>query len=424
MSSSPDSRRRVALRGRQPARWLARSTAACVLALVLGQAQGQPAETVRPEVGKPLLAAQDLVKAQRFKEALARLGEADAVGGKSAYESFMVERMRIAAASGAGDVATMARAYEAMSGLNRLTASDKAKMLESIAGGYYRARDYAAAVQWAQRYFREGGSSPTMRTLMIQSQYLGGDFAGAARELTAEVQGAERRGEVPAEERLKLLLSAASKINDSSAYVYALERLVTHHPRPEYWADLLGRLQRKPGFSDRLAIDVLRLALATGSMQSSDEYMELAQLALQAGLPSQASQVLDQGFAAQVLGTGAQAERHQRLRELARKRLEESERGAAEREREALAARDGNALVTYGLNLVYAGKAGRGARLIQQGINQGGLKRPADARLHLGIAQLAAGDAAKALETFRSVSGADGSAELARLWMLHARRKG
>jgi hypothetical protein len=42
--------------------------------------------------------------------------------------------------------------------------------------------------------------------------------------------------------------------------------------------------------------------------------------------------------------------------------------------------------------------------------------------LHLGFAQLLAGQKAKAIETLRTVKGTDGTAEIARLWMLYAQR--
>ena len=48
------------------------------------------------------------------------------------------------------------------------------------------------------------------------------------------------------------------------------------------------------------------------------------------------------------------------------------------------------------MKMVYAGQAAKGVQLMQQGIAKGGLKRPEDAKLHLGIGQLAAGDKAKA----------------------------
>lgn len=382
----------------------------------------QAQEAVRPEVGKPLQAAQELIKAGKYKDALAKVREADAVGGKNANEGFLVERMRIAAASGAGDNDTAAKAFEALAATGKVSAADKARMAESISGGYYRSKDYARAMQWGQRYFKEGGTSASMRTLLIQSQYLSGDFAGAARELTTEIQAAEKSGTPPAQDRLNLLLNAASQLKDPSATVFALERLVTYYPKKEYWVDLLSRMQRKPGFSDRLVLDTYRLSLATGSMSSTSDFMEMSQLALQAGHELEAKQVVDKGFASGVLGTGAEAERHKRLRDLVTKRIDEAKAARAAAESEANGAKDGNALVSLGFSTALGGDSAKGLQMMQQGIARGGLKRPEDAKLHLGVAQVLAGDA-KAQATLRGVGGTDGTADLARLWSLYARRK-
>ena len=406
---------------RAPSRTWVRLAVIASVAMLAAAAQAQ--EALRPEVGRPLQAAQELIKGQRYKEALAKVRDADAVGGKNANENFMIERMRIAAASGAGDVETAARSFEALSGSNRVPAADKIRMIESIAGGYYRNREYSKSMQWGQRYFREGGTSPSIRTLLIQSQYLSGDFSGAVKELTTEVQAAERSGTPPAEDRLKLLLNAALKMNDNNSYVYAMEKLVTYYPKKEYWVDLLSRLQRKPNFADRLSLDTYRLSLASGSMTAANDYMEMAQLALQADFAAESKQVLDKGFAAGVLGTGAQADRQKRLRDLVVKKLDEEKKTWAEDERQALAAKDGNALVNVGMNLVFNGQGAKGVKLMQEGIAKGGLKRAEDAKLHLGIAYLVAGDSAKAQAAFKTVSGNDGTSDLARLWALYGRRK-
>ena len=397
-------------------RWIALAAAAL---FALG-AQAQ--ETVRPDVGKPLQAAQELIKGGKYKEALAKVREADAIGGKNANESYMIERMRIAAASGAGEVDTAAKSFEALAASGKVAAADKARMAESIAGGYYRAKDYGKAMQWGQRYFKEGGTSGSIRTLLIQSQYLSGDYAGAARELTGEIQAAEKAGQTPAQDRLNLLLNAATQLKDQNATVFALERLVTHYPKKEYWVDLLSRMQRKPGFSDRLVLDTYRLSLATGSMTAAADYMEMGQLALQAGHEREAQQVVDKGFAANVLGQGPEAERHKRLRDLVARKIEEAKAARPVEEKEALAAKDGNGLVALGFSQAMGGDAAKGIALMQQGIGKGGLKRPEDAKLHLGIALVMAGDA-KAAATLRSVGGADGTTDLARLWSLYARRK-
>lgn len=399
-------------------RWIGKAALAAAAAVLVGGAQGQG---LRPEVGRPLQAAEAMIKSGKYREALAKVREAEAVGGKTAAENNTIERMRLAAASGAGDADTAARSFEALAG--SMSGADKLRTIESIAGTYYRGKEYAKAQQWYARYFREGGTNSANRTLMIQTQYLSGDFAGAARELTAEIQATEKAGGTPAEARLSLLLTAAQRLNDANVTAYAMERLVVHYPKKEYWADLLSRLQRKPNFSDRFALDVYRLSLATGVMNKASDYMEMAQLAVQAGFPAEGKQVVDKGYAAGVLGTGPEAERHKRLRDLIDKRTAEAKGTLAADEAEALKAKDGNALVNVGFNLVANGQAAKGLGLMQQGITKGGLKRPEDAKLHLGVAQTMAGDNAKAQATFRTVGGNDGSADLARLWALQARKR-
>ena len=405
-------------------RTIAHSASRClaVVALLLAPFAGAQ-DAVRPDVGKPLQAAQELIKAQKYKDALVKIRDADAVANKTANESLLIERMRIAAASGAGDVETAAKSFETLAASGKLAGPEKVRMVESIAGAYYRAKDYAKAMVWSQRYFKEGGTTPAIRTLLIQSQYLSGDFSGAAKELTTEIQAAEKAGTPPPQERLNLLLNAGTQMKDTNTTVYALERLVTYYPKKEYWVDLLSRMQRKPNFSDRLALDTYRLSLATGSMTAANDFMEMAQLAVQAGLPAEGKQVIDKGFATGVLGNGAEGERHKRLRDLVGKRLAEYQLARPAAEKEAAADKDGTALVNAGFNLVFSGQANTGLPMMQQGVAKGGLKRPDDAKLHLAIAYLMAGDSAKAQGILRSVGGADGTADLARLWALYARRK-
>jgi hypothetical protein len=53
-------------------------------------------------------------------------------------------------------------------------------------------------------------------------------------------------------------------------------------------------------------------------------------------------------------------------------------------------------------------------------IAKGGIDHPDQAQLHLGEAYYIAGDKARAVQAFRAVKGTDGSADLARLWVLVA----
>jgi tetratricopeptide (TPR) repeat protein len=148
----------------------------------------------------------------------------------------------------------------------------------------------------------------------------------------------------------------------------------------------------------------------------------MAQLALKVGLPGEAKRIADKGFAAGVLGTGPDADAQRRLRDTATKQVADDEKVLAQNARDAGAAKDGGALVNVGYAMVGAGQFDKGLALMEQGLQKGGIGRVDEARLHLAIAYLAAGQKAKAIQAFKSVQGGDGTADLARLWLIHAQR--
>ncbi len=373
------------------------------------------ADTVRPEVGKPLKAAEALQKTGHFREALAKVNEADEAPGKTAYESFLIQEMRGSIAQASGDLQTAVRAFEAVVGSGRVSGREQLQMVEAVAVDYYKLKDYAKAAQWSQRYFKDGGTAPAIRTVLLQSYYLGSDCGAVSRMLGSD------ESRKPAEEELQILRSCYRKEKDDAGYVATTERLIQYYPKKEYWTEMLARVQRKPGFSDRLGVHVYKLRLATGNFTDANDYMELAQLALQAGVPAEAKDVVDKGYASGLLGKGDQAQRQGRLRDLVNRSLEASRKSREQDERNALDARDGSDLVKVGLNYVYDGKPDKGLALIEQGIKKGGFKHPEEDKLLLGEALLAAGHRARAAQVLKTVRGNDGAADLARLWVLQAR---
>jgi hypothetical protein len=376
------------------------------------------AQALRHEVSKPLHQASELLKAGKAKEALAKVREADAVPNKTAHEQLIIDRMRGAAAQRAGDNATAVQAFEAVYASGKLSGAEQAQVAESLAFAYSQLKDNAKAQQWIAKAQQAGGNSAQLKQLQAYLQGQSGDYGAIARDAAAAVSAAEQGGQRPAEADLLRLADAYQRTNHPG-YGATLEKLLAYYPKKDYWAAYLARLPRKPGFADRYALDVMRLKLASGTMSKTEEFMEMAQLALQAGYPAEAKKIVERGFAAGALGTGAEAERHKRLRDLAIKQDAESSAAIATRTAEAAAAKDGNALVQAGYVLVTMGEVDKGITLIEQGIAKGGLKRPEDAKLRLGMAQLQSGKGkAKAQQTLRSVQGSDGGADIARLWIL------
>jgi tetratricopeptide (TPR) repeat protein len=375
-------------------------------------------QRLRPEIGKPLQQAEELLKLHRLTDASAQVVEADKVGDKTAYESFVIERIRGAIANAEGDNVAAAKSYEAQLESGRVAASEQLKLVMAVASIAYQVKDYPKAVAWVTRYFQQGGNEPMMRTLLIQAYFLQNDYADAGKAQVDQIEAEEKDRQTPMEEQFQLLATCQERLKDDGGFTATMEKLVIHYPKKEYWAQLIHRMQIKPGFaSGRLALDVQRLALAVGTLSTSTQYMEMVQRALQGGLVGEAKTILDAGYAAGILGTGPDAARAQRLKDLVTRTLVDDQQSLSAETPEA-AARDAEALFTIGAKYVGYGQFDKGISAMEQAVGRGGLKRPDDARLHLGLAYLAAGQKTKAAAMFRAVGGNDGVADLGHLWVL------
>ena len=385
--------------------------------LAAGLMSAVQAQGIRPEVGKPLQAASELLKAGKAREALAKAREADAVGGKNPAEQLMIDRMKGAAAQRAGDNGTAIAAFESAFASGKLSGAEQAQVAESIAFAYSQQKNNAKATEWVAKARAAGGNSASLNQLAAYLQGSSGDYSQIFKDAQAQVQAAEQAGRRPAEDDLLRLADAARRINNNGVYSSALEKLVLYYAKKDYWTAHLASIQRKPGFADRLALDVGRLKLANGLVTKTDDYMELAQLALQAGFPTEAKAIVDKGYASGALGTGDQAARHQRLKDLVLKSQAESAATIAQQAAEAAAEKEGNDLVKAGTVYASMGQADKAIELIEKGIAKGGLKRPDDAKLRLALAMAQAPKTkAKGLQALRSIGGTDGTAEVARLY--------
>jgi tetratricopeptide (TPR) repeat protein len=378
------------------------------------------AQGLRPEVGKPLQQAGELLKAGKAREALAKVREAEAVGGRTAAEQLTIDRMKGAAAQRAGDNATAVQALEAV--FNKVSGAEQAQTAEQLAFAYSQLKDWAKSQQWATKAQQLGSNSAQLKQLTAYLQSQSGDYTAIARDAAAAIAASEQAGRRPEEGDLLRLADAQQRTGATNAYIVTLEKLLANYPKKDYWSAYLGRLTRKSGFSQGLGLDVLRLRLASGTLDKTDDFMEMAQLALQAGFPAEGVDIVDKGFASKALGTGPEAERHQRLKDLAVKRNAEKKASIAADATSAAAEKTGDALVEVGYAYVTMGQVDQGIKLMEQGIAKGNLKRPEQARLHLGMAQIQSPALkAKGLQTLRSLKGTDGVAEVGRLWTVLAR---
>lgn len=386
-------------------------------------AASAPGNTVRPEFGRPLQAAQDLLRAGSAKEALAKVAEAEALPAPTPFEALMIQRIKATAAFGADDIAGAITAFELVLASPLLTGNERRSTMESTIKLAVQAKDLPRAVRWFKTYFGEGGSDANLRNLYPQVLGVVGDNAGAVRETQALIKANDAAGKPTSEALLRTLGASANAIGDKAAYQVALERLVVVAPSGQYWADLISRVSARDGFADeRLRLDLYRLMQVVDMALEGSELLDMAERALAAGQPIEAKRTLDQGAAAGVLAKLKDQAGLQKLVAQVNKAAAQDSATLAESERSALAAKDGNALVAIGLAHWSLGAADKASELMTQGMAKG-VRRPDEANLRLGMVLAGVnGKTDAANRAFGAVGGTDGTADLARLWTLHLRR--
>jgi hypothetical protein len=351
------------------------------------------AATVSAKVGAALKEAQAMANAGNYKGAMAKINEAENAPGKTADDNGIINQMKqyIGVKSGDASIGGAAGA--------------KAKFAND-----YNAKKYKDVIGDAELLRKNNALDGNAMQIIAQAYYLSGDKAGCVRYIKSSFSS-------PGDSTLELLMRCAYDNGDDATQRAALETLVGRTGKPEYWKALLKLAERSRGLSDHNTLDINRMRLLTGNIDTKDDYNLLAQLALQLGNAAEAQSVVEKGMAAKLLTD----DRSTKLLNLAKT---QAAKNAAEEQKNIAAAQaqpQGDALVKIGEAMIGEGKAKDAIGIIQQGLKKP-LKDAANGQIRLGQAQLAAGQKADAQKTFAGVKTPEKDAMIAHLWNLAARR--
>ena len=248
-------------------------------------------ESIRPEVLRPLIAAQELNNQKKHADALARIAELDSLAAANPLEVFTIERMRAVVMMASNDPGNAAKALEKALLTGRGPAADRLALIENLALIQYRQKDYNGAALWAGRYFELGGQLDGLRTAQTQALYLSGQFKSASELLQQRLADDLKAQRKPEEIQLRLLASSYQQLKDDRAYANTLRSIARYYPKPEVWLELCYRLMKRKDFPSYLEIDVNRLMRATGAQLDAEDLMEQAQLALRTGFTAEARDI-------------------------------------------------------------------------------------------------------------------------------------
>jgi tetratricopeptide (TPR) repeat protein len=370
---------------------------------------------VRPEVAKSLQAAQEALKAGQAETALTLSQQTMAMPGITPVEKPFIQRTLAVAALQSKNFPLAVSTLESL--INEMPAetpaAQKRALIESLLNASQQAQDFPRVVEWARIYLKMEGSNPSVRPVLIQTLSVLKRHEDVIQEVKEKMRSDEAAKVKTPEAELRMMALSFRQLKDEPGYNNTLKLLLQNYPAEACWGELVPRVARQANFNARFDLDLYRLLELTGNLEDAIEYIDMANLALKAGLPAEASRMVEHAYSTGLLGKGSDALNHQKLRQQIQQRLTEDDKALPALEK---AAKDANALSS--LADVYGSK--QKWELAQanysKAIAMGGLRREAETRLHAGIVMFKAGQIEEARKMWDSVQGDATAIEIAQMW--------
>lgn len=390
-------------------------------ALVAAPAAYAAKESVSAKVGKPLQEAQNLVKSNDLKGAMAKIKEAQAISGKTPFEEKTINEFLAFVALKQGDYSAAAKAYEDL--LN--SSPDPAQLgqrLKTLTQLNYQNKNYPKAVQFGSRYLKEVGNDVDIALLVAQAYYIQKDYANTLTATQTLIKSAQAANQPVKENWLQLQMSSLHNLGRDDEAAVILEKMLASYPTKQYWKDMLQIVQTRSNLSDRGKVELYRLKRAAEVLEA-DEFVEMAEICMAIGVPGDAKSVLEAGFASGDLGKGASKERENRLLNLARTQSAEDQKALDAQAKQAASSPKGDLDTKIGEAYNTYGEADKAVESIKRGLQKGGVTAEDEANLHLGQALFAKKQYGEAANAFKAVKSDSKYAQLARLWAILASTK-
>ncbi|MCU0949209.1 MAG: hypothetical protein MUF47_13335 [Porphyrobacter sp.] len=195
---------------------------------------------------------------------------------------------------------------------------------------------------------------------------------------------------------------------------------VADYPSPESWRDAVNLTRNLNDFEPQALLDLLRLGRAVGTLKEKNDYIYYIEAADARRLPQEVKDVVEEAYAKGIIPRGSDSFVDEQLK-IASGRIaaDRADLPALDRDAKAASATY-RTVVAAGDAFLSYGDAAKAAGFYEKALTLGGADRNL-VLTRLGIAQIAAGDAAAAQANLAQVEGT--RAPIAKLWGAHAAQK-
>jgi tetratricopeptide (TPR) repeat protein len=393
--------------------------AGAAFALAMNGADAAP--SVSSSLKKPLSAAQESMKSQDFAGALAHVKEAQAVGGLTGYDTFVINQFLGNIYIGQKDYANAEIAFQAMAESPDLPAGDKANVYSTTVQLAINTSKWDVAIKLGEQLQALGPLPDPLPEQLAVAYFNSGDHAKALALAQAQIDKDKAAGKQPSQALLEIAMNGQAGAKDNTAALEALEGLATTYGNPDDW----GRLIENEGFvlhglTDIQALNIYRLRVATDATTAADDYAIMASVTTKAGYPAETVAMLEHGLAKGVIHagdstSGALAQ--------ARAKVPGDKRDVAAFEPQAAAHKTGDFDVKVAESFFGYGDYAKSEEAARRAMSKGGMKDTAEAAMLLGMSLTLQGKNADAVDVFSKVGGNANDKKIAHLWTLYAQRK-
>jgi hypothetical protein len=387
-------------------------------------AAGEPAGPQPSKAfAKDLAKANELLQKQAYADVLPLLDKVDAKSGKTPGDQFFIDYFRAQALAKQNRLAEAVPYYEKVIASGQVPPErlvNEIGLIARIAGGI-EPRDWAKAADYGGRYLALAGNDREMLELVTIAHYQAKqpDRCDQALKYGAEALTAAGAAQVkPAEGVLQILQRCADSKGDAAANLRYATELVRNYPTRDYWGTAVTVVLRDAEKSDAKTLEALRMVLALDLMGSAGGYLQLAQLARDAGLPGEAEAAVRKGLASGLFTNPADKARGDALLADAAAAATLDRKELPALEAEAKAAKTGDSDVLLAEAFLSYGQYAKAAEAARRALGKG-VKDQNEANLLLGKALVGAGQGAEAAAAFAKVTGGD-YRDLAPLWGIFA----
>lgn len=385
-------------------------------AMSMGAVAAYGKDIVSNKMAVPLKKAEQLMKQGKYAQADEAIKEAQAIPNASPYEQDIITQLQIASAVKQNKTDAALTGYTHLLSSSRLTKDQRIQTMMAQASLAYRARKYPQTAQYIQQYFKAGGDNPHMQTLLIQSYFLNNDFKSALNEQQKQINTELKNGSVPAETQWQFMVNCQQKLGDQEGLRHSYMQLALHYPKPEYWSHVMNSLVSAKGMTPQVELEVWRFREQAGLLTTADQYMTMAEIAVQAGLPHVGKEALVGGRAKGLL-TGNNASRALRLEDYIGKIIEKQKQEFNTQLSVARQEKTSDGLFKLGYDSFAGGEVADGIKIMQAALAKPMTDRNI-ASLEYALAEQASGDKKKAVTVLKSLTGQNVPAELASLWLM------